>query len=86
MKKDGKKQKELFRKQRFQTKKRREDMRKVGMWESEEKIKEELGKLNTKKEKLENIFKKNYIYKKCLKQTKTIKNCCSFRQKKRCLT
>lgn len=69
MKKDGKKQKELFRKQRFQTKKKREDMRKVGMWESEEKIKEELGKLKTKKEKLENIKKKIYIYKQCLKQT-----------------
>lgn len=38
-------------------------MRKVGMWESEEKIKEELGKLKTKKEKLENIKKKIYIYK-----------------------
>lgn len=58
MKKDGQKQKELFRKQRFQTKKKREDMRKVGMWENEEKIKEELGKLKTKKEKLENIKKK----------------------------
>lgn len=69
MKKDGKKQKELFRKQRFQTKKKREDMRKVGMWESEEKIKEELGELKTKKEKLENIKKKIYIYKQCLKQT-----------------
>lgn len=58
MKKDGQKQKELFRKQRFQTKKKREDMRKVGMWENEEKIKEELGKLKTKKEKLENKKKK----------------------------
>lgn len=58
MKKDGQKQKELIRKQRFQTKKKREDMRKVGMWENEEKIKEELGKLKTKKEKLENIKKK----------------------------
>lgn len=61
MKKDGQKQKELFRKQRFQTKKKREDMRKVGMWENEEKIKEELGKLKTKKEKLENI-KKNFTF------------------------
>lgn len=33
-------------------------MRKVGMWENEEKIKEELGKLKTKKEKLENKKKK----------------------------
>lgn len=42
-------------------KKKREDMRKVEMWENEEKIKEELGKLKIKKEKLENI-KKKFIF------------------------
>lgn len=36
-------------------------MRKVGMWENEENIKEELGKLKTKKEKLENIKKKLHL-------------------------
>lgn len=36
-------------------------MRKVGMWEKEEKIKEELGKLKTKKEKLENIKRKLHL-------------------------
>lgn len=36
-------------------------MRKVGMWENEEKIKEELGKLKTKTEKLENIKKNLHL-------------------------
>lgn len=36
-------------------------MRKVGMWENEENIKEELGKLKTKKEKLENIKKNLHL-------------------------
>lgn len=41
-----------------------EDMRTVGLWESEEKIKEEVEKLRTKKEKMESQKKTNkYIQK-----------------------
>lgn len=69
MKKDREKQEQLFIKQtkileekEARRKKERkvteidkaiEDMRKVGLWESEDKIKEEIEKLKTKKEKLE---------------------------------
>lgn len=48
-------------------------MRKVVIWESEDKIKEEMEKL----EKLKSIKKQINIYKKVYETDKTIKNCCS---------
>lgn len=58
-----------------------EDMRTVGLWESEEKIKEEVEKLRTKKEKMESLKKQINIYKKVFEIDKNYKELLQFSSK-----
>ncbi|XP_052705489.1 uncharacterized protein LOC128181218 [Crassostrea angulata] len=58
-----------------------EDMRTVGLWESEEKIKEEVEKLRTKKEKMESLKKQINIYKKVFEIDKNFKELLQFSSK-----
>ncbi|XP_061163864.1 myb-like protein X [Saccostrea echinata] len=58
-----------------------EDMRKVGLWESEGKIREEIEKLKTKKEKVETLKKQINIYKKVFKIEKNQKELLQFSSK-----
>lgn len=60
-----------------------EDMRTVGLWESEEKIKEEVEKLRTKKGKMESLKKQIniYMYKKVFEINKNYKELLQFSSK-----
>ncbi|XP_052695015.1 uncharacterized protein LOC128173376 [Crassostrea angulata] len=58
-----------------------EDMRTVGLWESEEKIKEEVEKLRTKKGKMESLKKQINIYKKVFEIDKNYKELLQFSSK-----
>lgn len=58
-----------------------EDMRTVGLWESEEKIKEEVEKLKTKKGKMESLKKQINIYKKVFEINKNYKELLQFSSK-----
>ncbi|XP_062599177.1 uncharacterized protein LOC134260638 [Saccostrea cucullata] len=78
------KEKEVQRKKEKQSKQLDnaiEDMRRVGLWECEEKIREELEKMRTKKAKMEALKKQINIYKKVFKIDKEHRELLQFSSK-----